>query len=80
MASRNLNTGDTNYSRIYILWYLDAIIPLYREIYETMRDHRIWRKKRIESELITINEKRIARKILQKKININCVDNIMAFM
>ena len=80
MASRNLNTGDTNYSPIYIQWYLNAIIPLYREKYETMRKYRIWRKKQIESGLITINEKRIARKILQKKKYINCVDNIMAFM
>lgn len=80
MATRNLNTGDIVFSQIYIQWYLDAIIPLYREKYETMREHRIWRKKRVELGLIKINRKHIAREILQKKMNINCVDNIMAFM
>ena len=80
MAHRNLNTGDTNYSPDCIQWYLDAIIPLYRDKYETMREYRIWRKKEVELGFIIINRKHIAREILQKKMNINCVDNIMAFM
>ena len=67
MASRNLNTSDTNYSPIYIQWYLDAIIPLYRDKYEVMREHRIWREKKVELGFIIINRKRIAREILQKK-------------
>lgn len=80
MASRNLNTDNTNYSRVYIQWYLDAIIPLYREKYEIRRENGMLRKKKLELNLIKINRKHIARKILQKKMNINCVDNIMAFM
>lgn len=80
MACLNLNTGDTNYSRIYIQWYLDAIIPLYREKYETMRRHRIWRKEQVELILIRMNRRRITREILQKTMNMNCIDNIMEFL
>lgn len=80
MGNLNLDRYRPSMYKFVITIYLSEILPFYREKYETMRRHRIWRKEKVESELITINKKRIARTILQKKININCVDNIMMFM
>ena len=80
MGNLNLDRYRPISHKFVIKMYLNEILPLYREKYEIRRENGMLRKKKLELNLIKINRKHIARKILQKKMNINCVDNIMAFM
>lgn len=80
MGNLNLDKYRPSMYKFVITMYLSEILPLYRKIYEQMRRHRIWRKEQVELILIRMNRRRITREILQKTMNMNCIDNVMEFL